>query len=112
MVYYQGLMVLALSEGKNTREYKGKIYEFDIWDGLLIPTDHVHHTELKNLFPFLKTHPFLKKWLFLPTNESFDTQAERVIGYVLKGPGLIGVEPKPRKARKPKKKGKNPFKGR
>ncbi|AVF40791.1 hypothetical protein [Pandoraea apista] len=73
------------------------------WDGLLVCTSHVHHASLIAEMPALRPHPVLGKWLYLPQGEAeFESVAQRLTAHVLAGDPRIGVEPKPRKPRRPR----------
>lgn len=93
-VYYNDLMVLMLTESKNDKEYRGKTYDFDIWDGLLVPTDRRHHSHLKSNMPELINHPVLSKWLFLPaSSNNFEACASKICEWIIKSDPKIGIVP-------------------
>ncbi|WP_353190880.1 hypothetical protein [Pandoraea pnomenusa] len=74
------------------------------WDGLLVCTSHEHHASLQQEIPALRPHPVLGKWLYVPESDAdFEAVAKRVVQLVLAGDPRIGIEPKPRKPRKPHK---------
>jgi len=73
------------------------------WDGLLVCTSHEHQASLREEMPALRPHPVLGKWLYVPQSDpDFEAVAERVVALVLAGDPRIGIEPKPRKPRKPR----------
>ena len=100
-VYYEGKLVIVLMDDPSL-DYRGKTYPFAPWDGVLIPTDKDYHAELKREYPFLKTQPFLQKWLMIPNSEHIEDQTEEIIKLVLSQDDRIGVYPKPRKPRSKK----------
>ena len=61
--YLDGKMIALLAESPGDREWKGQTFDFEIWDGLLIPTSREHHESLQKEFPYLLNHPVLGKWL-------------------------------------------------
>lgn len=81
-------------------DYRGKTYPFAPWDGVLIPTDKSFHEDLKKRYPYLKTQPFLQKWLMIPNSEHIEEETSPIIDLILKGDERIGVYPKPRKKKK------------
>ncbi|MCH2533204.1 MAG: TfoX/Sxy family protein [Bdellovibrionales bacterium] len=93
-IYYNDLMVLMLAESPGDREYRGHSYEFDLWNGILVPTDRPHHSHLKSNMPELINHPILAKWLFLPANcNRFELCASELIDWILKSDPKIGIVP-------------------
>ncbi|WP_287495859.1 hypothetical protein [Pandoraea sp. CB10b_02] len=76
------------------------------WDGLLVCTSHVHHAALIREMPALRVHPVLGKWLYVPQSDpSFEAVAQRAVALVLAGDPRIGIEPRPRGPRRPRKSG-------
>lgn len=93
-VYYNNLMVLMIAESPGDYEYKDTQYEFEIWNGLLVPTDRHYHSHLKSLMPELVNHPVLGKWLYLPANtENFEVCAETLIEWIQRKDPKIGIIP-------------------
>lgn len=75
-------------------------------EGILIPTSPEHHASLREDFPELVPHDFLKKWLSLSAlEENYETTAEKIVGLILKGDPRVGV-PGSIRSRKPPKKQK------
>ncbi|WCM24611.1 hypothetical protein NDK50_27820 [Paraburkholderia bryophila] len=71
------------------------------WDGLLVCTSHDRHAALIDEFPALQAHPVLGKWLYIAQdNPAFEAVADSMTALVLARDPRIGVEPKPRRARK------------
>lgn len=85
-VYLHGLMTLCFSAGDEP------------WRGLLICTEHRHHSSLIRDFPALHPHPILPKWLYLPESaDVFESCAAQLVRLARQGDPRIGVVPKPRK---------------
>ncbi|MGF6771690.1 hypothetical protein P3T18_004177 [Paraburkholderia sp. GAS199] len=71
------------------------------WNGLLVCTSHERQAALIEELPALRVHPVLGKWLYVPQEDpAFETAAEALTTLVLARDPRIGVEPKPRRARK------------
>lgn len=98
-IYYEGKLALVLMDDSST-EYRGKNYPFAPWDGVLIPTEKSYHQELLDQFPFLKTQPFLQKWLMIPNSENLEDYTNQIIDLLLRRDQRIGVYPKPKKKKK------------
>lgn len=104
-LYYQGQLKLMLSEGTGDYSYRGKKFDFEIWNGILIATDRPYHESLQKQFPFLVSHPVLPKWLYFPfTFEGWEEKAELIIRLVRSGDPRIGVWPQEKSAKNTKKK--------
>lgn len=96
-IYFEGLMVAVLVENEGDRNYRGKVFEFDIWSGVMWPTDRVHHLSLQNEFPELVSHPVLGKWLYLPAGcERFEETVSRIVARIRLGDPRLGIVPKRR----------------
>ncbi len=95
--YVRGRLVMVLSEDPGERRYRSKQYAYDIWHGILIPTEKVFHESLMKEFPSLIPHPVLGKWLYLPAgDEHFETLATELAKGIAKGDPRFGVEPEMR----------------
>lgn len=104
-VYSEGLMKFTLAESEGDNEWKGNRYDFPIWNGLLVCTEHAHQESLVADFPGLISHPVLPKWLYLPLLEDeseFRDTARALIHAALKKDPRIGIVPK-KKSKKKKK---------
>lgn len=66
--YVHEKMVMVLVEDPEQKDYRGKTYDFPIWDGIMIPTYYEYHEKLQKKYPDLIQHPVLKKWLFIKRN--------------------------------------------
>lgn len=96
-VYYNGKMVLVLSESQGVRDYRGKTYPFDIWNGLLLPTDREHHSSLLSEFPSLSNHVVLPKWLYIPqSHKDFEKLAETFVDRIVEGDERFGIVAQPK----------------
>jgi hypothetical protein len=63
------------------------------WRGALVPTERSHHSSLRHEFKFLKVHPILGKWLYLPeSSEAFESGAEALIERIQAKDSRMGVE--------------------
>ena len=116
-IYYEGLLVLLFTESPGDREWRGVKYDFDIWNGLLIPSRKERHQKLMTDLPDLKVHPVLHSWLFLPMDtEDLEEVVQKIVKRIKVVDPLFGVipgqkkstkknrnnKPKPRKRRKSK----------
>lgn len=91
--YLHGRLVLVLAA-------RGK----EPWNGLLLPTERKHQPGLRRDHKNLIIHPVLKKWLYLPeANEDFEEAACAVVESVLANDPRIGVEPKAKPGKGPRK---------
>jgi hypothetical protein len=97
-IYYKGLFVAMLIEEPGDKTYRGKKYQFDIWDGVLIPTSREYHELLFKDFPDLVSHPVLGKWLYLPQQtENFEEILAKLIRLIRKQDPRLGIIPKEKK---------------
>ncbi len=104
-LYYQGQLKMLLSENVGDYSYRGKEYEFEVWNGVLIATDRIHHESLQQQFPFLVNHPVLPKWLYLPfTFEGWEERIEMITRLVRSADPRVGVWPQEKSRKKTKKK--------
>ena len=105
-IYVHGLMVMLLSESPGERSFRGKEFKFDIWDGILYPTDRERQVSLLEEWPELKVHPVLPKWVFLPRDlEDFEEIAEVISRRIYGHDPRFGIIPNlKKKASKAKKK--------
>jgi hypothetical protein len=92
--YIDGRLVLALFEKTNDRSYRGKNYDFELWFGCLFPVERSDHAELLRRFPFLRPHPILGKWLYLPfESEDFEGLVRKILVEIRRNSPLFGVVP-------------------
>jgi hypothetical protein len=100
-VYYNGLNVAVLAEDPGDKSYGGKKFDFDIWDGVMIPTSREFHNLLLSDFPDLVPHPVLGKWLYLPQQrESFEETLAKLVAMIRRKDFRIGIIPDLKKAKK------------
>ena len=98
--YLEDRLVLVLFENLNDRAHQGKLYEFEIWFGCLFPAERKDHAELLRRYPFLRPHPVLGKWLYLPSEtEDFETHVEQILAQIRARSPLFGVVPPTKKKR-------------
>ena len=106
-IYLHGKMMLLLSESIGDREYRDKTFDYDIWNGVLVPSRKERHEKLQGEFPSLIQHPILGSWLYLPQNsEDFESTTITLCEYILANDPQMGVIPKERKSKATKKKKK------
>lgn len=104
-IYFRGLMVCMIAEDSDQHEWNGKKYKFPLWNGLLFPTERVHHESLIKDFPALFSHPVLGKWLYLPMlGEEYEQTCQKLIERIRKGDPRLGILPGTRKRKKSKAK--------
>lgn len=91
--YVHGRLKLVLADGKQP------------WNGILVPTAQEHHVSLRRTLPALRVHPILGKWLHLAAGgDDFEVDAGRLVALVLADDARVGVEPSPRRVRRPRAK--------
>ena len=101
-VYVHGRMVIVLTESPGERDYRGKRYDMDLWDGILLPVERQVHPSLMKEFPSLLSHPVLSKWLYLPqTADDFEDAAMEIAQGIAQNDLRFGILPK---VKSPKKK--------
>lgn len=111
-VYYNGLNVAVLAESPGDKNYGGQKFDFDIWDGVMIPTSKEFHQLLQIELPELVPHPVLGKWLYLPQQtECFEETLAKIIALIRRKDYRIGIIPAQKKKKSKsltiKKKSKN-----
>ena len=78
------------------------------WNGILIPTDKSFHSSLVSELPRLKAHPVLGKWLYLSqSDDEFEDVALAVAKLIEGDDTRVGVEPKRRRTRIRRKRGRS-----
>lgn len=94
--YYMGeKMILATFESLGSRTYKGETFDFELWNGCMLPVEKEFQDKARHRFPLLKTHPILPKWLYLPLDtEGFDEHISDIISQVIRPTSFWGVVPK------------------
>lgn len=96
--YYDGKMVLVIMASPGERSYKNKTFPFDIWNGLLFPTEREVHGTIMSRYPMLVEHPVLPKWLYMPFDtEDFDELAVQILKEIRLPRPEWGIWPKPKK---------------
>jgi hypothetical protein len=97
-VYLHGRLMIMLTESLGDREWKGKQYPFDLWNGVLVCTNKEHQLDLLKLLPGAIPHPILPKWLYLSAQlETFEELAAAAAQLARRNSPLIGVVPKEKK---------------
>lgn len=93
--YLHDKMVLVLVENPGDKEYRNKKFDFDIWNGVLLPTEREFHQSLKQDYPNLIQHPVLGKWLYLPMDsEEFEESLLKISEFIASKDPRFGVFPK------------------
>ena len=107
-LYVHNKMVMCLVENPGDREYRGKTYDSDIWNGVMLPTEREHHKSLIDRFPSLSPHVVLPKWLYLPLAAAdFESSINEIAEMIRENSELLGIYPSEKKrAKKVKKKEK------
>lgn len=86
-VYVFGRLMMVLVEPTKTGRWT--------WHGVLICTDHVHHTAIVREFPQLAPHDVLKKWLYIDARaDGFESTMERVAMAVACDDQRFGIRPR------------------
>ena len=94
-VYLHGKMMLLLAEDEGATTYREKDYGFEIWNGILFPTEREHHSSLSEEFPALEAHPVLGKWVYLRADHvEFESVIEEIISYIIKNDERFGIFPR------------------
>ncbi|WP_373999301.1 TfoX/Sxy family DNA transformation protein [Bdellovibrio bacteriovorus] len=108
-IYYiedKAVLLIFESEG-GSRTYKGKKYDFDLWNGCMFPVDKEFQEQALQRCPFLIPHPILPKWLYLPVHtEHFDELATEALKQAVRPNSYWGSIPKSKLKAK-----KDPFRG-
>ncbi|MBN20250.1 MAG: hypothetical protein CL678_03095 [Bdellovibrionaceae bacterium] len=105
--YLNGKMVCVLMEDPGAYEYRGKKFDFEIWNGILIPMERENHASLIQDFPALVSHPVLGKWLYLPMRApSFEADSLKLSELIFQNDQRIGILPQTKKKKNTKKKKK------
>ena len=99
--YVRSRMVMVLAEDPGDRKYRGKTYPYDIWNGVMLPTEKDYHASLIKEFGALIPHPVLGKWLYLPAaDENFETLVRDLADQIAQGDPRFGIEPQIKPIRK------------
>lgn len=94
-IYVHGKMTMMLAEDPGNREYRGEVYSFDIWNGVLFPTYYELQEDILKQYPQLVQHPILKKWLYLPeSDQSFDSTVAEIVENIVENDQRFGIYPK------------------
>ena len=103
-VYAHHKMMMLIAEDPGEKTYRGQNYDFDIWNGLLFPTEYEYQDSLQKDFPQLVQHPILKKWLYLPlSTENFEETAHDCALRIRSNDKRFGIFPKLSDPKKKKK---------
>lgn len=103
-IYKAQRLLLFLCQSNEDYLWKGKKYDFPLWNGLLIATDRKNHSELQKLFPKSFPHPVLGKWLMIRRGDAkFNSSCKTLVQLIQLKSSLVGVTAKKRKKSKPQK---------
>ncbi len=90
--YLDDKLVLILIEVSLTREYDGRHYPFEIWNGCFFPVTPFKQTVVWSKFPALENHPANKNWLYLPADTpDFEDEIKILVRELKKRNPLFGV---------------------
>lgn len=68
------------------------------WHGVLICTEHEHHHAIREQFPQLEPHDFLRKWLYIDTrSDGFERTMQAVAEAIAGNDRRFGIHPRPAK---------------
>lgn len=102
--YDHEILKLVIFEGGLEKNYRDKIYDFEIWNGCMFPLGKEHHSKYLSKYRFLIRHPVLTKWLYLPLKtENFDESIEKMIREIKKPDTVWGTISERSKTKKSKK---------
>ncbi len=94
-VYVHGKMTLVIAEDPGKKEYRGEVYDFDIWNGVLFPTYYELQEKILRDYPQLVQHPILKKWLYIPVSDNnFDGTVVGIVENIVENDERFGIYPK------------------
>ncbi len=94
--YLDEKLVLILVEASRSRDYKGRNYPFEIWNGCLFPVVPIKQTVVWSKFNSLENHPASKNWLYLPADtEAFEEEITNLVKELKKRNPLFGIILKP-----------------
>ena len=103
--YVHDRMMMCLTEDPGNKEWRGKKYPIDLWNGILLPTNYEHHSSIIEEFPEVIQHPMLEKWLYLPlTAKNFESMAHHIATKMYENDIRFGVYPQKKISKKRKKK--------
>lgn len=101
--YLDEKLILVIFETYGNKEYHGKKFVYEIWNGCMFPVEKDLQSEVLQAFPFLINHPILPKWLYLPCeSEDFENNAELILKEIRRRNIWFGTFPKIKKLRKEK----------
>jgi hypothetical protein len=100
-IYVFGKMVAFLSEHPGDKEWRGKKFKTEIWNGCLIPSHREYHDSLIGKIKGTSVHPVITKWLYLPASSPhFEASMFLLIEMIEKKNEEIGIEPEVKSNRK------------
>lgn len=109
-IYVFGKMVAFLCEHPGDKEWRGKKFKIELWNGCLIPSHREYHELLLNKIKGTSVHPVISKWLYLPHSSiHFESSMLQLVELIEKKNNLIGIESGVKSVRKTKKKRNVPL---
>jgi hypothetical protein len=84
-IYLFGRLMMVLVEPTKSGRWN--------WHGVLICTEHAHHTPIMEDFPALAPHDVLRKWLYMDSrDEDFEPTMEGVAKAIARDDQRFGVQ--------------------
>lgn len=93
--YIDEKLVLLMFESTGHKEYRGAQFDFEIWNGCMLPVEKENQEAVLSKHPFLMNHPILPKWLYIPADtEDFENRVELIMPELRRKNPLFGTIPK------------------
>ena len=93
--YCHGKMVMLLAENPGDTSWRDQDYGFEIWNGILFPTDYELHESIQEEYSDLVSHPVLKKWMYLPlSHRNFESIIYSIAENISDKDERFGIFPK------------------
>lgn len=103
--YMDEKLVLVIFESEGNKVYRGEKYDFEIWNGCMLPVEKDQQPAVLKNYPYLISHPVLPKWLYLPAEtENFESLMEPLLKELRRKNPLFGSIPKAKGVKSSKKK--------
>lgn len=104
-IYVFGRMVAFLCDHPGDKEWRGKKFKTEIWNGCLIPSNREHHKLILKKIKGTLVHPVITKWIYLPQSSPyFENSMFRIIELIKTKSELVGIEPEIKPSKKSKAK--------
>lgn len=90
--YLDEKLILILVESSRTREHKGILYPFEIWNGCFFPIEKIKQNKVWSLYPNLENHPVKKNCLYLPADaQDIEEYIKLLLREIKKRNPLFGI---------------------